>query len=69
MMTSRPPKEKAIFTNHYAQLTSTLVNIDSLLPHFVTSGIIKDGDQDYIKAGSMNSERVSRLLNYISGSY
>ena len=66
-MASPLPKEREILIKHYAKLTSTVRDIDNLLPHFVAARIINQDDTDEIKAVARTSERVAKLLKYISG--
>ena len=66
-MASPLPKEREVLIKHYAKLTSTLRDVDNLLPHFVTARIINSDDMDEIKAVPRTSERVAKLLKFISG--
>ena len=66
-MASPLPKEREVLIKHYAKLTSTVRDIDNLLPHFVAARIINQDDTDEIKAVARTSERVAKLLKYISG--
>jgi len=43
------------------------MDIDSLLPHFVTAKIINVEDMAVIQAPVRNSEKVQKLLNFIAG--
>lgn len=61
------PKERDILIKNYAKLTSTVRDIDNLLPHFVAARIINQDDMDEIKAVPRTSERVAKLLKFISG--
>ena len=61
-------KEKDVFTKHYASLCSTLTDINTLLPHFVSENIISISDHEKISAPNVtNSEKVVKLLSHISG--
>ena len=66
-MASPLPKEREVLIKHYAKLTSTVRDVDNLLPHFVTARIINSDDMDEIKAVPRTSERVAKLLKFISG--
>lgn len=66
-MASPLPKEREVLIKHYAKLTSTVRDIDNLLPHFVAARIINQDDTDEIKAVPRTSERVAKLLKFISG--
>ena len=66
-MASPLPKEREVLIKHYAKLTSTVKDVDNLLPHFVTAKIINSDDVDEIKAIARTSERVGKLLKFISG--
>ena len=66
-MASPLPKERGILIKHYAKLTSTVRDADNLLPHFVTARIINSDDMDEIKAVPRTSEKVAKLLKFISG--
>ena len=66
-MASPLPKERGILIKHYAKLTSTVRDVDNLLPHFVTARIINSDDMDEIKAVPRTSEKVAKLLKFISG--
>ena len=59
--------EREVLRDHYASLTTTVRDIDNLLPHFVTAGIINDDDMDEIKAITRASDKVIKLLKFISG--
>ena len=67
-MASPLPKERDVLISNYANLTSTVRDVDRLLPHFVAARIINDDDIEEIGAVSRTSERVAKLLKYISGS-
>ena len=60
-------KEKEIFRDHYSKLCNTVVDIDNLLPHFVQENIIQVDDLDEIKAKPRTTDKVVKLLQYISG--
>ena len=66
-MASPLPKEREILIKHYAKLTSTVRDIDNLLPHFVAARIINQDDTYEIKVIGRTSERVAKLLKFISG--
>ena len=66
-MASPLPKEREVLIKHYAKLTSTMRDVDTLLPHFVAARIINSDDMDEIKAVPRTSERVTKLLKFISG--
>lgn len=66
-MASSLPNERGILIKHYAKLTSTVRDIDNLLPHFVAARIINSDDMDEIKAVPRTSDRVAKVLKFISG--
>ena len=66
-MASPLPKERDVFIKHYAKLSSTVRDVDNLLPHFVSARIINHDDVEEIKAIPRTSDRVAKLLKYISG--
>ena len=60
-------KEKEIFKDHFPNLCNTMVDIDNLLPHFVQENIIQVDDLEEIKAKPRTTDKVEKLLQYISG--
>ena len=66
-MAGSQSKERDVFIDNYSKLTSTVMDIDSLLPHFVTAKIINVEDMAVIQAPVRNSEKVQKLLNFIAG--
>ena len=56
-----------IFQKNYADLCSTMIDIDNLLKYFVTENIITISDEEYIKMSVSTSEKVRKLLLHISG--
>ena len=67
MSISRPNKEYTVFTNHYAQLCDTMVDVCNLLPYFVQEKLIKVGDLEEINAKERTKYKVMRLLHFIDG--
>jgi len=61
------PKERDVLISNYANLTSTVRDVDHLLPYFVAARIINNDDTEEIGAVHRTSERVAKLLKYISG--
>ena len=61
------PKECNIFQNYYPKLCNTLVDIDNLLPYFVQENIIQVDDLEAIKAKTRTTDKVEKLLQFISG--
>ena len=61
------PKERDVLIFNYANLTSTVRDVDHLLPYFVAAKIINNDDTEEIGAVHRTSERVAKLLKYISG--
>ena len=60
-------KEKDVFTRHYASLCKTLININTLLPYFVSENIISISDHEETSTLNItNSEKVVKLLSHIS---
>ena len=59
--------ELRIFTEKYANLRSTMTDINGLLKYFVAEKIITLEQEEEIKAPVTNSERVFKLLLIISG--
>ena len=66
-MADTEPTEKQIFRDHYSKLCNTMVDIDNLLPHFVQENIIQVDDLEEIKAKPRTTDKVEKLLQYISG--
>ena len=62
-------KEKDVFIRHYASLCSTVTDINTLLPYFVSENIISISDHEKIISDPnvTNSEKVVKLLSHISG--
>ena len=61
-------KEEEIFRDYYSKLINTMVDIDNLLLHFVSRGIIHVDDLEKISAKPRTADRVEKLLLHISGS-
>ena len=66
-MDGAQPKEYIVFRGHYSKLSETLVDIDSLFPHFVQEGIICENDLQELKAITRIDSKAQKLLQYISG--
>ena len=60
-------KDKEVFTAHYAKLCSTLTDIENLLKYFVEENVISVEDQSEINSKVKPSNKVSKLLQHISG--
>ena len=60
-------KEYSVFTDHYAQLCDTMVDVVNLLPYFVQEKLIKAGDLEEIRARERTKDKVTKLLHYIDG--
>ena len=67
MSTPQPNKEYTVFTDHYAQLCDTMVDVCNLLPYFVQEKLIKVGDLEEINAKERTKDKVIKLLHYIDG--
>ena len=68
MMAEEEYKEKKIFYNHYADLSSILgQDADNLLPHLVKERIINADDKVVIENEPSPGKKASKMLNYISG--
>ena len=67
MSVPQPNMEYAVFTNHYAQLCYTMVDINNLLPCFVQEKLIKVGDLEEINAKERTKDKVIKLLHFIDG--
>ena len=61
------PPECSVFQNYYPKLCNTMVDIDNLLPHFVQENIIQVDDLEEIKAKPRTTDKVEKLLQFISG--
>ena len=60
-------KEKEVFTANYVKICSTLTDIDSLLKYFVEENVISVEDQSGINSKVKELEKVTKLLQHISG--
>jgi len=60
-------KEKEVFTVNYAKFCSTLTDIENLLKYFVEEKVINVEDLREINSKIKVSEKVSKLLQHISG--
>jgi len=67
-MTYTYPKEKEIFIEHYSLICNTMLDIDNLLPHFLTNQIIPVDDFTEIMVKPRKTDKVDKLLQYIYGS-
>ena len=67
-MTYNHPKEKDIFIEHYSEMCNTMLDIDYLLPHFLTQQIISVDDFTEITVKPRKTDKVDKLLQYIYGS-
>ena len=67
MSVPRPNKECTVFTDHYAQLCDTMVDVCNLLPYFVQEKLIKVGDLEEINAKERTKDKVMKLLCFIDG--
>ena len=65
-MANAQAREEEIFRNYYSKLQATLIDVDSLLPHFVEHNIITIGHLDEM-ASLTALAKVSKLLSHISG--
>ncbi|XP_065894803.1 uncharacterized protein [Dysidea avara] len=63
----RPELSKMIFQENYANLCSTVMEIDSLLKYFVTENVINIFDEEDIRMSVNTSAKVKKLLLHISG--
>jgi len=66
-VTMADTQPKQIFRDHFSKLCNTMVDIDNLLPHFVQENIIQVDDLEEIKAKPRTTDKVEKLLQYISG--
>ena len=60
-------KEYSVFMKYFAALTHTLTDIDNLLPHFISNGIITIEDTDEVKSKPRQSDQLRQLLKHIEG--
>ena len=59
--------ELVVFKENYASLCKTITDINELLKYFVAEKIININQEEDIKACSVKSERVSKLLLIVAG--
>ena len=59
--------ELEIFTDYYAKLCNTLVDIEYLLPYFVQEGIVNVAKLTEIQAMPTKIEKLNHLLTDIAG--
>lgn len=66
-MASHQLKEKEVLRQYYSRLCSTLLDIHTLLPYFVTENIINPENLEEINATTTSSQKVQKLLKCILG--
>ena len=57
--------EETVFTENYSKLTEVL-NVHTLIPHFITERVITVDDASDIKSCNRESEKIMKLLDYIA---
>ena len=57
--------EEMVFTENYSKLTGVL-NVHTLIPHFITKRVITVDDASDIKSCNRESEKIMKLLDYIA---
>ena len=57
--------EETVFTENYARLINVL-NIHTLIPHLIENEVITIDDASDIKSCKRDSEKVMKLLEYVS---
>ena len=68
-MSGHQLKEERIYKRHYQKLCSTLIDVDKLLPHFVSEDVIDTDVLEEIDViPSTKRHKAQKLLTYISSS-
>ena len=65
--TMRTCNENEILIANYSNLTTTITEVDKLLPEFVQYGVILPEEEEVISAEKTSSLKVKKLLKHILG--